>query len=275
MPDPAVDPDQQPVTLTPGTPEYDAAMVAKANAAAVQGEPSPDDIAAAAAAAAQPEARPEWLPEKFKSPEDLAKSYAELEKKLSAPAAKPDDGEGEGAKPKEGEDDPAEKAAESAGLNLSDISAHYDAEGSISEEHYTSLAAAGIDRATVDNYVAGLEAQAQLANAPIYAAAGGEEDYNAMVDWAQGVLSVSEATEFNKALAADPAEATAAVSSLKTRWELERTVAPQTTLKGNPTANDSSVFESQKDITIAMADPRYKSSPAYRAEVHAKLARSS
>lgn len=26
--------------------------------------------------------RPEWLPEKFKSPEDLAKSYAELEKKL-------------------------------------------------------------------------------------------------------------------------------------------------------------------------------------------------
>jgi len=27
-------------------------------------------------------ARPEWLPEKFQSPEDLAKSYAELEKKL-------------------------------------------------------------------------------------------------------------------------------------------------------------------------------------------------
>ena len=26
--------------------------------------------------------RPDWLPEKFTSPEDLAKSYAELEKKL-------------------------------------------------------------------------------------------------------------------------------------------------------------------------------------------------
>ena len=25
--------------------------------------------------------RPEWLPEKFKTPEDLAKSYSELEKK--------------------------------------------------------------------------------------------------------------------------------------------------------------------------------------------------
>jgi len=32
--------------------------------------------------AEQPE-RPEWLPEKFKSPEDLAKSYTELEKKVS------------------------------------------------------------------------------------------------------------------------------------------------------------------------------------------------
>ena len=30
--------------------------------------------------------RPEWLPEKFSSPEDLAKSYSELEKKLSGPA---------------------------------------------------------------------------------------------------------------------------------------------------------------------------------------------
>ena len=33
----------------------------------------------------QPSERPEWLPEKFKTPEDLAKSYSELEKKLSSP----------------------------------------------------------------------------------------------------------------------------------------------------------------------------------------------
>ena len=28
--------------------------------------------------------RPDWLPEKFKTPEDLAKSYGELEKKLGS-----------------------------------------------------------------------------------------------------------------------------------------------------------------------------------------------
>jgi len=46
--------------------------------------PTPAEIAAGQTANAQAEAdRPGWLPEKFKSPEDLAKSYTELEKKIS------------------------------------------------------------------------------------------------------------------------------------------------------------------------------------------------
>lgn len=35
--------------------------------------------------------RPEWLPEKFKNPEDLSKSYQELEKKLGAHQGAPDE----------------------------------------------------------------------------------------------------------------------------------------------------------------------------------------
>jgi len=46
--------------------------------------PTPAEIAAGQTATQQAEVdRPEWLPEKFKSPEDLAKSYTELEKKIS------------------------------------------------------------------------------------------------------------------------------------------------------------------------------------------------
>ena len=38
--------------------------------------------------------RPEWLPEKFKSPEDMSKAYAELEKKLGqAPKEDTDEAE--------------------------------------------------------------------------------------------------------------------------------------------------------------------------------------
>lgn len=46
-------------------------------------EPVENQVEAAPEAEA-PE-RPEWLPEKFKTPEDMAKSYTELEKKLGAP----------------------------------------------------------------------------------------------------------------------------------------------------------------------------------------------
>jgi len=46
--------------------------------------PTPAEIAAGQTANQQAETdRPGWLPEKFKSPEDLAKSYTELEKKIS------------------------------------------------------------------------------------------------------------------------------------------------------------------------------------------------
>lgn len=63
-----------------------------------EGAPAQDDPAASAADGDAPEGAPEegkdaspsdqperppWLPEKFKTPEDLAKSYRELEKKLS------------------------------------------------------------------------------------------------------------------------------------------------------------------------------------------------
>jgi len=46
-------------------------------------ENNPDPANVDTPPADPPENRPEWLPEKFKTPEDLAKSYGELEKRLS------------------------------------------------------------------------------------------------------------------------------------------------------------------------------------------------
>ena len=52
------------------------------------GDPTREDLinqaqeqVAAEQAAAEADTRPEWLPEKFKSPDELAKAYAELERK--------------------------------------------------------------------------------------------------------------------------------------------------------------------------------------------------
>lgn len=49
----------------------------------IDGQGNPVDVEAALAEKTEgQEERPEWLPERFKTPEDLAKSYGELEKKL-------------------------------------------------------------------------------------------------------------------------------------------------------------------------------------------------
>ena len=54
---------------------------AAVEAAAADGR---DFVTAEDVQAAQPQDRPEWLPEKFKTPEDLAKSYTELQSKLGS-----------------------------------------------------------------------------------------------------------------------------------------------------------------------------------------------
>ena len=46
-------------------------------------EPAPDTSVAKESEQVEQEQRPEWLPEKFKNPEDLAKSYGQLEKKIA------------------------------------------------------------------------------------------------------------------------------------------------------------------------------------------------
>ena len=87
--------------------------------------------------------KPEGLPEKFNSVDDLAKSYAELEKKLGEPKAD------ETPEPKQ-EDvkqdndlEIANKAAESAGLNVQNLQSEFDNSGELKPESYEALDKAG------------------------------------------------------------------------------------------------------------------------------------
>jgi hypothetical protein len=67
-------------------------MTTETNAPAPAGNPAEQQAAPQPESAQQPAPqaqaeqgdRPDWLPEKFKSPEDLAKSYSELEKKFAS-----------------------------------------------------------------------------------------------------------------------------------------------------------------------------------------------
>lgn len=234
----------------------------------VKPEPAP--------AAAPAGERPEWLPTKFATPEDFAKSYAELEAKQSQPNAEGANAEGtppapEGAPTPAPED--AQEAVQNAGLDYAALSAEYAEKGELSAENMAALAAAGISEDMVQQYVAGQEATATKFMNDVTADIGGAEALPPMLEWAKEGLSADEITAYDKVMeSGDAAQVKIALAGLKARYDAVHGSAPKL-LGGKPPPNAPAGFRSKAEMTAAMRDHRYKTDPAYRADVAAKMAR--
>lgn len=264
-----------PVAPKPGTPEHDAAMIAKV------------DAAAAAAANPQPTpaepARPEWLPEKFKTVEDMAKAYGELEKKQSAPVPVVPPVVVDPAKPAAVDankleipaaDKAAADAVQSAGLDMGKLQTEFAEKGELSAESLATLDKAGIPKAMVDAYIEGREAVSAQYDAEAFTAAGGQESYTKMVTWAKSGLPAPEQKAFNDAVVSgDKARMTMAVTSLKSKFETAFGTDPEL-VKGGTVADAGQVYESMAQMTEDMKNPLYRKDPAFRAKVMAKADRS-
>lgn len=247
---------------------HDAKMVALVDGAA---DPAPSD-------------RPAWLPEKFKSPEEMAASYAELEKKQGAapapatpPVAPPVDASKEPLKIEAVVPGDAEAAVVKAGLNMADLNSEYAKDGNISEGSYIKLAAAGFDKATVDSYVAGQQALATLYETEVKAATpGGVDKFDEMVAWAKVNMTPTQIDEYNTAVGSGNKDrAKLAVMGLGSAFTAA--VGSEPTLVGGRqgTTSVSDVYESIAQMQKDMASKEYKSDPAFRSKVQAKLGRSS
>ena len=215
------------------------------------------------------EERPQWLPEKFKSPEEMAKAYQELESKLGKGEPK-----GELPDPNTATEDDANKTLADKGLNLSEFSKEFSEKGELSPESYDKLAKAGIDKDIVDQYIEGQKARATQYEGTIKSEVGGDQKYTEMVSWAAANLTEAEINAFNSAVnSGDINQARLAVLGLSTQYAKANGSEPNRMVGGGKAAGED-VFESTSQITEAMRDPRYKNDPAYRSKVQAKLARS-
>lgn len=249
-------------TLPPEDPAHVEAMLAKADAAAnppVDGEniESPEN---------QTEDRPSWLPEKFKSAEDLAKAYSELQSKFGskdqadAPATPPD------AEVKD--------ALESKGLDLNTFSEEYGQRGELSPESYEKLQQAGYPRNIVDDYIEGQKARGALYESEVKSIAGGNEQFNEMIDWAKANLSPQEINAYNNVIdSGDPSQAKLAVAGIYQKFSSNRPTEPNL-FKGSNLAPSNDAYESIAQMQKDMANPDYAKDPAFRAKVERKLARS-
>lgn len=218
-----------------------------------------------------PEDRPQWLPEKFKSPEDMAKAYSELEAKLGQ--AKPADPPA--ADPAATPPADPEAALADKGLDLQDFSTEFAQKGELSAESYEKLSKAGYTRQIVDQYIEGQRAVAARFETDIMSEVGGAEKYSEITTWAKANLTPTEIAAYNTAVSSGNADqAKLAALGLGAKFEKANGSDPQRLLGGQSSGSTGDVFESMAQVTAAMKDPLYKNDPAFRAKIQAKLSRS-
>ena len=218
--------------------------------------------------------KPSWLPDKFHTPEDMVKAYGELETKLGKPQEEKAEDSSEPPSKKEDDlsIDKAEKAVESAGLDMTVLQQQYNEKGQLDESSYTSLEKAGIPKDYVDAFIKGQEAIASQTSNTIKQEVGGAEAYKNMTDWAGNALNEAEQTAYNNAVNSGDIEQTRlAVQGLNARYKSAEGIEPNLQTGSKPSASNSGAFRSWAEVTAAMGDARYSSDPAYRSDVQTKI----
>jgi len=221
-------------------------------------------------------AKPEGIPDKFYDAttgkvdyDAMAKSYTELEKKQSQ-------------KTEETTEEPSEtpttadEAVEKAGLDMGALTAEYDENEGLTDKSYEALEKAGIPKATVDQYIQGQKALVAQAQQEAYSLTDGKEGYEAMFAWAKANLSAEELGNYNTQVnSANSKVREMAIRGLHAQFSADSGDGKPLVHGNNSVTADGSGFKSRAQMIEAMQDSKYQSDPAYRAEVEAKVARSS
>ena len=215
--------------------------------------------------------RPEWLPEKFKSPEDMSKAYSELEKKLGQ---SPEEGTEESEQVEEKAEDKEEQTEENTSEAYQAVAEaskeFFENDGKLSEETYNTLEKAGLPRDLVDSYAAGQQALLQSEEGQIKGVAQG--NYDEMATWANENLPQEEIDAFDEAVTGGTiSQAKLAVQGLYARYQNEVGAKPKLT-QGAVNGASTMPFRSMQELARAQSDPRYKSGDkAYHEEIDRRL----
>ena len=244
---------------------------------------------------------------KFKTVEDLANSYKELEGKLGSvteedqvsESTEETTGVPEDYKDFYQEDGTVDynSVNENYGEILGEIfkensidpykiAAEFDKnEGEIPEEMYQSLLDAGLSANAVDSYLKGVavdrgfiegeegtaEELAQEEVKGIRDSIGGDEAYSKMVSWALDNLSKPEIEAFNEATnTMSGPQLSMMVQGLYTRYQNAMGVEPNL-YSGRTATSGPTPYRSTAEVVAAMSDPRYGKDVTYTEDVQRRL----
>lgn len=236
--------------------------------------------------------RPEWLPENFEKPEDLANSYKEAQAELtrlkqqaaeqgteetSEEGDQQDEETGEETSEQEeegNEDGPDQLTAE----ELTKFQQEWDENGALSDESREDIKSRfNVDDSAIDAYIEGQKALAEKFEAQVANAFGGQEMQDEVLQWAGQNLSDEQLETYNKQFSSGDANTVLfAADALRNQYERENGRVPNERLEGNTNnaGPNSDSYESWAQVQADMAKPEYKNDPAFRNRVRDKMGRS-
>lgn len=210
--------------------------------------------------------RPEWLDEKFESPEDLAKAYNELQQKQSKKENPKDEDQTEGEETTEQNNTNTSAAIQKATQEFMET-------GKLSDKAFIELDKAGLPREFVEAYMQGQEAISTASALEIQESIGGNANYTAMSEWAGENLTDADLDAYNAIVERGTVEqARVAVKGMYAQFLAAGGKAPTLNQGSTSAAGGPRPFGSAAQMVEAMSDRRYSNDPAYRDQVEKRIA---
>ena len=221
---------------------------------------------------------------KYKNAEDLEQAYLSLQKKLGQKDEETDYEESdEGYAEEEETDEEVSDDAPAVSLINEASEEYYANDGQLSEETISKFS----EMSSQDLVNAYLEIQAnnpqaaqqsvEMSDAQVNSvqnAAGGEANYNRVIEWAASNLNDASINAFDSVIdSGNPAAINIAFQGLQAQYN-EANGYEGRMLSGKAASSKGDIFRSQAELVAAMGDPRYDTDPAYRADVVQKLEQS-
>ena len=228
------------------------------------------------------EAQEQLLAGKYKNAEDLEQAYLSLQKKLGQTEEEEVDYEStdEGYEEEEEGDEEISDDAPAVSLINEASEEYYANDGTLSEEtieRFSEMSSQDLVNAYLEIQKTNPQANPQgveMSDAQVNSvmnAAGGEAQYNRIVEWAASNLDNRSIDAFDSVVdSGNPAAINIAFAGLKSRYE-DANGYEGRMLQGKAASSGGDLYRSQAELVAAMSDPRYDTDPAYRADVIEKL----
>ena len=218
---------------------------------------------------------------KYRSTEDLEAAYLSLQKKLGQEEEEVDyESTDEGYEEEEESDEEVSPYAPATSLINEASEEYYANDGTLSEEtieKFSEMSSQDLVNAYIEIQSKNPQANPQgieMSDAQVNSvmnAAGGEANYNRIVEWAASNLDNRSIDAFDSVVdSGNPAAINIAFAGLQSRYE-DANGYEGRMLQGKAASSAGDIYRSQAELVAAMSDPRYDSDPAYRADVIEKL----